>query len=235
MVLNINNMTNKEIQSYINKLNNNTYAKTIFKYQISDNVDYAKVWQSQNTKDIIPYRFFFIKNNSNYVGAVLDMCNDLHWYISPKYRGKGYLTSALNNTILPFIFEVLEREEQSISITKSQIGLKNYNSSSKVALSVGFKKTDNNKYVLYEEDFEAAFDTANVLHKGLNNLEIEKLSQKLNTIAKQINQIDAQLESAFGYDVDYYSNTSLRDLSDKIASYKYILQDIDYDFQETKK
>lgn len=37
-------MTNKEIQSYINKLNNNTYAKTIFKYQISDNVDYAKVW-----------------------------------------------------------------------------------------------------------------------------------------------------------------------------------------------
>ncbi|WP_439152267.1 hypothetical protein [Winogradskyella sp.] len=225
-------MTNKQIQSFINKLNANTYHKTIFKHQIGKDVDFAKVWESQKTKDTLPFRFFFIKKKSKYIGAVLDMCNDLHWYISPKYRGKGYLTKALNNTILPFVFEVLEREEQSISITKSQIGLKNYNSSSKVALSVGFKKTDDNKYVLYEEDFKAAFDTTNVLHKGLNNLEIEKLSQKLNTIAKQINQIDAQLESAFGYDVDYYSNTSLRKLSDKIASYKFILDDIVQDFTE---
>ena len=96
-------MTASQLQLFVNKLNKGTYHKTIFKHQISKEVDFAKVWQSQNTIEVQPFNFFFFKNDTEYVGAVLLMCNDLHWFVTPKQRGKGYLTNALRNTILELL------------------------------------------------------------------------------------------------------------------------------------
>ncbi|QXP59717.1 GNAT family N-acetyltransferase [Olleya sp. HaHaR_3_96] len=227
-------MTNKQIQSFINKLNANTYHKTIFKHQISKDVDFAKVWESQKTKDILPFRFFFIKNKSNYVGAVLVMSRDLHWYITPEHRGKGYLSIALKNTILPYIFDVLEREEQYITITASQIGEVYFSSSCKVALNVGFKKVDTNNYLINAEDVSMPFISIDTVYKGLEDSKIELIKTELSAIAKRINQIDTQLENAFGYDIRDYTNTTLSDISSKLASHKFILEDIVQDFKEAK-
>ena len=62
-----------------------------------------------------------IKNKENqYVGIVLVMCNDLHWHLKKEHRGKGYLSVALNEIILPHL--LTEREEQYITISRNNIG-----------------------------------------------------------------------------------------------------------------
>lgn len=66
---------------------------------------------------ISPYTIFFIRNDSKeYVGAVLDMHINLHWYIAEKHRGNKYLATALRETILPYIFTKSGRGEQEITI-----------------------------------------------------------------------------------------------------------------------
>ena len=115
-------MTEKEIRKYIDRLNNGKSKESIFIRPLSDTVVISKVWSEQPkpTDSIIgnfsSYRFFFIKDNfGKYVGAILDMYSDLHWYISPKHRKKGHLTKALIETVLPYIFYD-EREKQRITI-----------------------------------------------------------------------------------------------------------------------
>ncbi len=119
-------MTEREIRKYIDLLNDGKAGESIFTRQISKTVEVAKVWpdQPKMTDKIIgnfgSYRFFFIKNEFNeYVGAVLDMYQDLHWYIVPKCRKHGYLTTALRESILPYLFYD-ERESQRITIGEVQ-------------------------------------------------------------------------------------------------------------------
>ena len=97
-------MTASQLQSFINKLNKGTYHKTIFKHQISKEVDYAKLWKSTRSTEVEPDEYFFIKNKGEYVGAIFYKLTDLHWYVTPKHRCKGYLTNALkkNNITLYF-------------------------------------------------------------------------------------------------------------------------------------
>jgi hypothetical protein len=116
-------MTNKEISKYINRLNLKKGSETIFCREISDNVIIAKVWPKQpKLSDSIngnfsSYNFFFIRNDfGKYIGAVLDMYSDLHWFISPKFRKQGFLTNAMKQSILPYIF--YNREKQQITISR---------------------------------------------------------------------------------------------------------------------
>jgi hypothetical protein len=123
-------MTEKEIRKYINLLNKGVAVDSIFLRQINQLVEVAKVWSAEPkitdniSGNFCSYRFFFIKNElKEYVGAVFDMHNDLHWYIVPKFRKKGNLSRALKEAILPYIFE--ERETQKISIDRNAIGMVN--------------------------------------------------------------------------------------------------------------
>lgn len=64
---------------------------------------------------------------------------DLHWIILPEHRKNGYLTNALKEAIIPYLFSVVEREELKISINELEISNKNYEASMRTALNVGFK------------------------------------------------------------------------------------------------
>ena len=225
-------MTASQLQLFVNKLNKGTYHKTIFKHQISKEVDFAKVWQSQNTIEVQPFNFFFFKNDTEYVGAVLLMCNDLHWFVTPKQRGKGYLTNALRNTILPYIFDEFGKSEQRITITESEIGKENYKHSSKVALNVGFKKLDDINFVLKDTDVTTLYDGVDRVYSGLNSVEITAMKKELNTIAKRLHQINIQLENAFGREVNEYLNTPLKEMSNNIAHDNFFINDMYDDFQK---
>ena len=227
-------MKESQIQSFLNKLNNNQYSKTIFKHQIGVNVDYAKVWESIKSTQQKPHSFFFIKSNDKYVGAVLDMYDDLHWYMLPNYRGKGHLTIALKKIILPYIFDVLERDSQIISITESQIGTTNYKKSIKVALSVGFKKLEEDKLELSLKDLDKAFDKTKATFNGLSDNEVDTINNELDFITKRLNQINAQIDNAFGKDIYDYTNNPLKELSITVSNHKYIIQDIISDFNDLK-
>lgn len=225
-------MTSRQIASFITKLNTGKATKTIFKHKISANIYCAKVWCAINTKDVSPYNFFFIKNNTNFVGAVFDMYDDLHWYISPKYRGKGLLTKALRDVILPYVFEAKERDRQTITITKSEIGEVNYNASLKVAKSVGFKTLDSLNFILLPTDLNYEYNEKYNEYLGLSKVEVDKLKRELNNISKRLYQINAQIESGFGLDIEGYSDKTLLDAAQIVNLNKTVIQDIADDFSE---
>ena len=84
------------LSSIITSLNSNKLQDRIFRRQISSNVEYAFYWKKQPSindkvgENNSPYNIYLIKNNKKYVGAVLDMIGDLHWFVQVKYRKKVY-------------------------------------------------------------------------------------------------------------------------------------------------
>jgi hypothetical protein len=160
-------MTAKSITTIINGLNKNPNYRNCIKYSISNTVDLAHIWIENSICKHSPKTFFLIKNDHEYVGAVVDMGTDLHWVVLPKYRKKGHLTKALKEAILPYIFIHLERENQTISIKGSEIGKKNFQHSLNTALQVGFSKVDNNNYILEEDDFDYSNEKLDIKYKGL--------------------------------------------------------------------
>ncbi len=137
-------MKEEDIKKFIEIMNAGRNEETIFLRKINNNVEFAKVWEKEPELDDNPgceipsYKFFFIKNdNGKYIGAVLDMNRDLHWYILEGFRKNGYLTRSLREAILPYLFydEFGERNEQRITINKENIGKRNYINSKKVAMN----------------------------------------------------------------------------------------------------
>ena len=152
-------MTSDSLQSLIEKLNkNDTSSSLIYCRPISSNVDFAKIWldKPKLTDSVTSYDgpdiFYLIKNNENiFVAIVFDMKRDLHWFVHPDFRGKGHLTKAMKNTILPHLF--LTRDEQRITIKGLEIGLANFEASEKVALNLGFVKSTDGEYFISSDMF----------------------------------------------------------------------------------
>jgi hypothetical protein len=155
------NMGHEKLQKYIDQLNSGDKEEIITSKKINKKVDLIKILPKEDKeKDSIlpPYIIFFINNETNkYVGAVLDMYFDLQWYVVKEYRGKGHLTKALKEAILPFIFSDSRkhrRDRQEITIDGDF-----YKESRQVAESLGFKQIDPStktptKFELRKADFE---------------------------------------------------------------------------------
>lgn len=225
-------MTDKYIIQLINKLNRNPNHKDCVKVSIGKNVELAHIWEKENfSNSHIPYTYFLIKENEKYVGAVLDMTNDLHWVILPKYRKKGHLSKALKQVVLPHILEEMPCLEQKISIKRFEIGETNYQNSLKVALSVGFKQIDEENLVF---DYNALDEKEYQLHyqyKGLPEEEFNKCINELQKLAKQINIIGSKIELGYGKKIEEYTNLAINERADNIANLKHIFKDIKHDFE----
>ena len=111
-------MTHDTIEELIDALNRGKRGNRIFLAHLSDNVDFAKVWLEDPVGGVASegsYNFFFIKNeDALYIGAVLDMDNDLHVFVKESFRKRGYLTSAINEVILPKLYQS-GREKQRVT------------------------------------------------------------------------------------------------------------------------
>jgi hypothetical protein len=186
-------MTEKDIRKYIDRLNKGKGQETIFRRQISKNVELAKVW---SRRIHISLDFFFIKNNEGeFIGAINYMEDDLHWYIIPKYRKQGHLSKSLNETILPYIFKN-KRKSQTITINpKDEIDCQN---SKKVALKIGFKPDHfNGNFKLEEKDFNFKNQKLNEQY-GMDDKRIKILKKRLENITKNLLKISNEFEMAFG-------------------------------------
>lgn len=223
-------MQTSAIISLINKLNKGSLRDNIIKHSISPNVEFAHIWIKENYNSNIPNNFFLIRNDIEYVGAVLDMTYDLHWVILPKHRRKGYLKKALTGSILPYIFDHLDRDEQKISININETGLKSYNSSLNCALKVGFKKVDDKNLLIDVDDFDFSNLDMKLIHKGLNDNEIQKELLELELAAKKIYQINSKIEMSFGVKTETYLNPSLDELSRRVSNFKTAIKDIQDDY-----
>ena len=223
-------MTTASILNIIKRLNKNPNTKEVIKYSISPSVEFAHIWIKEKYNSNIPYNFFLIKNELEYVGAVLDMTQDLHWVILPKYRGKGYLTKALKGSILLYIFEYLDRAEQKISINIDEIGIKNYNASNNTAINVGFSKLDDNNFIINYDVIDYSLSDLNLIHNGLDDKEVEKQLKELELAAKKIFQINSKIEMSYGIKTETYLKPSLDEISRKISYFKTVIEDIQHDY-----
>jgi len=233
-------MTNDDIQKFIDRLNNRQYQDTILLRQISEFVYISIVRQKKVDFNNEPkfssthYDFFFIKNENNeFVGAVEDKYSDLHWYITPKNRKKGYLVKALKNAILPYIFydEDKDFDNQRITITKSQIGELNYDNSRKVALSLGFKPTnkEGSEFKLDRSDFDWSDEKLHEINSDLNADKLDEFRKRLSFIYQDFELITHELQMAYG---KKYEIESLIELSKKICYSKATIEDIIWENNE---
>lgn len=226
-------MRNKYIIQLINKLNRYPNHKDCVKVAIGKNVELAHIWEKEVfSNSHKPYTYFLIKENEKYVGAVLDMSNDLHWVILPKHRNKGHLSKALKHVILPYILEELERIEQKITIKRYEIGETNYQNSLKVALSVGFKQIDEENLLFDYNSLNGEEYQLEYQYKGLTKEEVDKQINELQKIAKKLNKISSTIELAFGKQIKEYANPSLNDTANDVAYLKEVFKDIKNDFDK---
>lgn len=207
-------MTNRTIVKYISLLNKNKFSRVIFKRSLSPSVDLAKVWihLPKPSNNIAlndgPGDFYFIKNEAGfYVGAVYDMISDLHWLILPKYRGKGYLTKALTEMILPHLFR--DREEQRITIDGGLIGHKMFEASEKVALAVGFIKTQQTygvvEYLLKAEKYES-FSIVEGIGTGITEKRMNEIKKQFNFLSRSLWMLQTEVEMQLnGEDAEMYA------------------------------
>lgn len=225
-------MTEKYIIQLINKLNRNSNYKDCVKVGIGKNVELVHIWYKEGFSDShVPYTYFLIKDNDNYVGAVLDMTHDLHWVILPKHRKKGHLSKALKQVILPYLLEETDRFEQKITIKRNEIGETNYQNSLRVALNIGFKQIDEENLVfdynsLDEDEYQLDFQ-----YKGLTKDEFNNCINQLQKLAKQINVIGSKIELGYGKSIEEYSGKSIYERAENIANLKHIFKDINHDFE----
>lgn len=222
-------MKEVSIKLLIDELNSKSFEGVIYKHQLSNNVDFAQFWGAESP-DLNPSNCFLIKHNEIYVGAVIYMVNDLHWYVNNEYRGNGYLTIAAKNTILPYLFEDLEKKEHRISINKDEIGDNNFVKSRSVALSIGFSQLNDVEYIIRSTDV-LDYNAENRVFKGLKKEYADSINGELSNIYKKLMQIEVQLNNAFGEDkVREMSNTSLSKMASKLKFFKNVVEDLNEDF-----
>jgi hypothetical protein len=229
-------MTDREIRKYIDRLNNAEFKESIFIRPISENVDVAKVWSKQPkmadgiVENFHSYRFFFIKSEKNqYVGAVLDMYSDLHWYIVPKSRKKGYLTRALNESILPYLFNK-ERENQRITIDKNSIGEQNYLNSKRVANELGFKviNQEETEFDLKESEFDWKKESMNEKNIEIDPDRFEVLRKRAFYAYKILYKISDELLMTVNDDKE------LKEVANEVRNYTWKIEDLEWENKKTK-
>lgn len=218
-------MTNRVIENIIQTLNAGSNDGLIHLRALSDDVDLAKVWidkpslSDSATKTHCPSNFYFIKRNGKYIGAVEDRyTTNLHWYISEGYRGKGYLTLALKEIILPHLFQ--DRNEQRVTIEKSELNIF-FESSEKVTISLGFEKNGDNEYLLKKENFNS--DELMIRNlEPLDKSRVDELKRVFNYLGGTLLLIQSEVEIKTGESV--YSE-DLKKLAQDVLSYVHRIDD----------
>lgn len=201
-------MNDETIRDLLRKLNKRTGKNLIFKNSIGENVELAKVWiwkmGEYFYKDQV---FFLIKNQGGkYVAAVYGL-NKFHWYTLYEERRKGYLSKALRDLIIPFLWGPNRQEIHDpfeISISRG-IGPKNFESSFCLAKSLGFKVDEENDYktklLLSYDDFAHDELATPVMIPDLDQDSGIRLLEKSQRLVDLFLQIKGELEIRLGEEV----------------------------------
>lgn len=189
------------------------------------NVNFAYYWvKKPKLTDAVstygPYNLYVIRDEANvHVGIVLDMNDDLHWYVLPKYRKNGYLSRALSHIILPHLFE--NKKEQRITINSFKLTDKTVDASEAVALRLGFRSIGAMEYLLMKKEFNRP-KVIKALPAGMSDERLKVLIKRMNYISKSLQMIENETELSFGQS-DY--TTELKKLADDIHKFTWKLED----------
>jgi hypothetical protein len=202
-------MTNDSISKLIDKLNSGKMNNLISFFNLSDTVQFAKVWFQEpigKTANESAHDFFFIKNQDGlYVAAVLDMKNDLHVYVKKSHRKHGYLSSAINNLIFPWLYQS-GRINQNITFRDSRTG--KYFAKYWLFTVINFESKS------AEIDLSGFSNTPKIVpkrvHLTLNDFQNIKI--KINRSRMYLEMIKEQLESAYENFESSYIENNIKEL-----------------------
>ncbi len=231
-------MTDNDLQKLLDVLNSKKHKKTIFIRQISENVFISKVSSKINYPEIKPYSFgtfFFIMNEKEKFISTIENRGqrDLHWYVTKKSRKKGYLTKALKETIIPYIFYDEDIDYQRITINENIIGELNYENSKKVALKTGFKplNEEETEFELRKEEFDWSNEKIKEINTFIEDKKFQLFKNKIERIHYDFEKICNELEMAYGSENVYLEE--LKKISKEIKYSKIKVDDLI--FFENKK
>lgn len=198
-------MKNETIEKLINSLNNEDTTEIIFKRSIGGNVEYAYVWNNVPSIDdaiddkFEPYTFFLIKNDeSKYAAAVLYMGEDLHWFVLPDQRKKALLTTAMQEYIISYLYDLLEDKPIRITIAK---GSEFEKESIRVAEILNFKPGQvEGEFLLVMGDVDWTKDKMKEKDGFLSHERMLILRKRFQYHMKSLIMLSQEVESLFGPD-----------------------------------
>lgn len=210
-------MTDENIERLIDALNAHEMSDRIYLATLSQKVEYAKVWINDpngSPGDETPYTFYFIKNDAGiYVAAVLDMVNDVHFFVKNEHRGKGDLEKAMVDVVFPKLFQD-GRTIQNATFRNSRVG-------AYCVRKFGFTMTGD---LTAEKDL-SVFSNAPaifVIRKNININEFEEIKSNINKEKSYLYRVKEKLELAYGGCEDTFVNdmiSDLYDLDDNVLDY----------------
>lgn len=188
-------MTDKTIRFIIDLINGNLASEIIFLRPLSNFVLFGRVWVSNDQGHMCTdrgYSMFFILNRRKViVGAVVDMGRqDLHVFVHPNHRKRGYLVNALRSVILPYLF-AQGREEQRITFQTEQ--------ARRHAEMVGFRITSDDSAVIAPEDIPS-MTIPSLGTIAPSDLQIKRIKKRIRMAADFLRMARDDFESAFGED-----------------------------------
>ncbi|MCX5827667.1 MAG: hypothetical protein NTV58_06665 [Deltaproteobacteria bacterium] len=188
-------MTDETLEKIIDSLNIPEAPDLIFLRPLTNKVFVGRVWlklPSGGTFDENSYTMFFVRNQrKTVVAAVLDMGKqDLHIFVKPKHRGRGYLADALRSVILPFLF-ASGRKEQQITFRTEQA--KHH------AQIVGFRLLTDAAAVITPDDLPAISAPTPKLVPSSDG-QVKRIKQRIWEAAAFLRIARDDIQTAFGDD-----------------------------------
>lgn len=198
-------MTDETLSSFIDRANGLPGPQVVFTQPLMANVHRARAWRAAPapTDKVSPidegYWLYLVQNPAQqFVAAVLDMGEDLHWLVQPPFRGQGHLTQALTSVILPHLLQ--DRGKQRITISRGLCS-KAYQASKKVAYAVGFEllnETAQESILLFKRPHSHQEAPSTGISQPLAQQRMHELRQQLAYHAACIRQMKAEIELGVG-------------------------------------
>jgi hypothetical protein len=155
--------------------------------------EFARVWLEEPRGGIAnegSLPFYFIKNGEGfYVGAILDMHNDLHAAVKKEHRGSNHLYNALNEVIFPELFQN-KRGTQRVTFENSKVA-------EYFVRRFGFKMT---APLAAEKDLSIYSAIPTIESRGLTPTEADVRAMELHIGRAKLylKMVKERIEAAFG-------------------------------------
>lgn len=201
----MNTMSDDTIRDLLRKLNSGKGKNIVYRNSIGGNVEIAKVWIWKGREYLYKNQDFFLIRNEGgkYVAAIYGK-NKFHWYSLFEERRKGYLSNALRNYVIPFLWGINRHpieEPFEISINRG-VGPRNFDSSLALAKSIGFKVDETANYKtnlsLSYDDFTDEDLAAPDLTPNISSESRKRLLEKGEEFSDLFLQITGELEVRLG-------------------------------------
>jgi hypothetical protein len=195
-------MTHESIEALIHLLNQtgsrDRQRDRMFVSALNEWVDFVIVWREEPRGGIAgerSARFYFIKDNGQYVAVVYDMDDDLHAVTLPSHRGRGLVTKALDDVILPKLWHE-GRGRQTVTF-------ENHDAGARFARRLGFVVTEPGKA---EKDLSVYASRPPVvpIKRPLSRSELSALRIDIARAKLYVTMVKERLDLAYGDTADLY-------------------------------